>query len=137
MGTSVEVDRRQDAVDKSTEAPPAWPLVIAALYLFYIDAGASPCVEFFSPALGRSNRISSRERSDSLDRQRWLGRPSEQRRALRFPRSIILLARRCRGSIRIYLEDALLPKPDVVLLVELEHRRIPPHHPMFSGRGAM
>ena len=114
-------------MDKSAEAPPAWPLEVAALHLFYINAGVSPCVELFSRTLGSRKRLSACERSDGLDRQQRLRRPGEQGGAFRLPRSVILLARRRCGSIRIYLEDALLAKRRLLLDVECKHGRIPPH----------
>src|SRR4051812_22220359 len=64
--TGVEIDRRQEGVDKGAEASPAWPLGVTALHLFYINAGVSPCVELFGRTLGSSKRLSTCERSDGL-----------------------------------------------------------------------
>src|SRR5438876_1060962 len=84
IGTGVEVDGRQDRVDKGTIASSAWPLEIALLHHLYMNVWASRRGMVsrlpFKPSLarGRLSRFHASERSDRLDPYRWLRSLGEQ-----------------------------------------------------------
>jgi hypothetical protein len=61
IASRIKVDRCQEGMHKGAESPPAWPLEVAALQYFDINAGLRKCAMSFERVVGTLGRFPTNE----------------------------------------------------------------------------